>query len=151
MAFRARTYRDSHGKSGVTDIVAGGPPRTFGTVTVTGTIQTFAGEPPKEMLAADGVDVQDMRGRPYPESCLDRHGMRPRAQALAKMDGKWPDARELKLQSVAERKLADPLGTGALIEMARNPLLKKDEALKLVQKRLIAHADIPELPALATG
>lgn len=139
-AFKARTFGGT-----LTDMVGGGPVMTFGKYVVTGKIQTFDGEPTEEMLASNAVLVMDMHGVPYPESCADRKGTKPRQQALAKMDGRWPTARELKLQAVASAKVRDPLEAGVQIEMARDPTLTREQAAKRVQMRLLPNVDIPEI------
>jgi len=139
-AYKAKTFGGT-----LTDQIGGGPVVKFGNVTVTGKIQEFDGEPPAAMLASDAVLVMDMHGIPWPESLADRKSKTPRSQALAKMDGTWPSARELKLQSIASMKVRDPLEAGIQIDMSRNPTLTREAAAKAVQNRLIPNVDIPDI------
>lgn len=154
MAYRAQSIasqdRKNQGgevidKGSVVRVEGAGPLRTFAAVAIDGVMRPYSGQPPAEMLADDRVRVQDMRGRPWPDSAEDRLGQKPRQQALAKADGKWPDAKELALQEVEEAKLADPLEAGIQLEMLLVPGLKREDAAKRVAARLAPSGAIPKI------
>lgn len=127
MAYKARTLA---GPPNQTDSLSRkGPPRKVAGVSLTGSLLTYSGEPPEEMLADDTIDVQTMRGSAWPGSTRDRNcTKKAHAMRIRRDDGKWPDEQERIAQAFAEKKLADPEGVARAVLKAQG---LSDEKIEL--------------------
>ena len=130
----------------------------------------FPGKPTAAMLKANNLNVQTMKGRPWPGSAGDRFAHSPGAKVErvdrdgnairlsgpnsmsdAQRDGLWPDEEERRLQAIAEAKLHKPLefAVRSLIAQGVDPA----KAEGIAKQRLYGFStiDVDDLLPARTG